>query len=106
MEAKDYGGAKLTVNVPATQTWTRIVIPGIQIANGQCTVGFYSRAAANQWMWFDDVQLVRSDALVSGTTYKLVAKHSGKCLDVANGSATAGANVQQWSDNGSPAQQW
>ncbi|HYE07553.1 MAG TPA: RICIN domain-containing protein [Planctomycetota bacterium] len=44
--------------------------------------------------------------IASGQLYKLVAKHSGKCLDVSGGSTADGANVHQWSDNGSTAQQW
>ena len=39
-------------------------------------------------------------------TYKLTARHSGKALDVNGGSTADGANVQQWADNGSTAQQW
>jgi O-glycosyl hydrolase len=39
-------------------------------------------------------------------TYKLTARHSGKALDVNGGATADGANVQQWTDNGSTAQQW
>lgn len=39
-------------------------------------------------------------------TYKITARHSGKALDVSNASTADGANVQQWTDNGSAAQQW
>lgn len=38
--------------------------------------------------------------------YKIESKLSGKVLDVANGSRTAGANVWQYSWNGSDAQLW
>lgn len=44
--------------------------------------------------------------ITSGAVYKLTAQHSGKNLDVAGGSASDGANVQQWSDNGNTQQQW
>ncbi|HYE06237.1 MAG TPA: carbohydrate-binding protein [Planctomycetota bacterium] len=44
--------------------------------------------------------------IVSGAVYKLVAKHSGKCLEVAGGSIADGADVRQWSDTGTMAQQW
>ncbi|MBD0258048.1 MAG: Ig-like domain-containing protein, partial [Cytophagales bacterium] len=33
-------------------------------------------------------------------TYKLTARHSSKALDVANSATQDGANVQQWTDNG------
>lgn len=44
--------------------------------------------------------------IVSGGVYKLTAQHSGKNLEVAGGSTADGANVQQWTDNGKPQQQW
>ncbi|MEG4631744.1 RICIN domain-containing protein [Microcoleus sp. AR_TQ3_B6] len=37
---------------------------------------------------------------------EIVAKHSGKALDVDNASSARGANVQQWERNYSQAQQW
>ncbi|MCO4524862.1 hypothetical protein Si107_00163 [Streptococcus infantarius subsp. infantarius] len=36
---------------------------------------------------------VKADAIISGNTYKITAKHSGKVLDVAPGAKTASANV-------------
>src|SRR5262249_53566071 len=38
--------------------------------------------------------------------YTLVAKHSGKCLDVAGASTTNGANVQQYTCHSGANQQW
>jgi alpha-L-fucosidase len=46
-----------------------------------------------------------STGIVSGGVYKLVNQYSGKVLE--NGSsATQGARVVQWTDNGGTAQQW
>lgn len=45
----------------------------------------------------------------SGTpsgSFTLVNRNSGKCLDLANGSAADGANVRQWACNGATAQKW
>ena len=39
-------------------------------------------------------------------TWKLLARHSGKALDLANGSPANGATVRQWPDNGLDAQKW
>ncbi len=39
-------------------------------------------------------------------TYKVTARHSSKALDVTGSSTAEGANVQQWTDNGTAAQQW
>ncbi len=38
--------------------------------------------------------------------YKIIAKHSGKCLDVASGSRDSGATVVQWDYLGSDNQLW
>lgn len=47
-------------------------------------------------------------AINSGKQYKLSSKCSNNtmCLDVSNGSTVAGANVQQWNDNGLDPQKW
>ncbi|MGW7428248.1 RICIN domain-containing protein [Streptomyces sp. NPDC054861] len=37
---------------------------------------------------------------------QLVARHSGKCLDVANYSYADGAELDQWTCNGGQNQQW
>ncbi|MFI3835589.1 cellulase family glycosylhydrolase [Streptococcus equinus] len=49
---------------------------------------------------------VKADAIVSGNTYKITARHSGKVLDVARGATNAGANVQQWDDTNGTNQKW
>ncbi len=46
-------------------------------------------------------------SLLSSTSpVQLIAKSSGKCLDVRGYSTTAGGNVQQWSCTGNTNQQW
>src|SRR5690242_472722 len=43
----------------------------------------------------------------AAVTYQQIMNwHSGKCLDVAGGSHAIGARVQQYTCNGTPAQQW
>ena len=49
-------------------------------------------------------QLWRLDRI--GDAYRIVAKHSGKVLDVAGASPSNGANVQQWQYGGGPNQLW
>ncbi len=44
--------------------------------------------------------------IVSGATYKLVNRNSGKMLDVSGGSTADGGNVIQWTDNGGNNQKW
>ena len=38
--------------------------------------------------------------------YNIICKESGKCLEIKDGYAHAGANVQQYDNNGTDAQQW
>ena len=38
--------------------------------------------------------------------FKIVNRHSGKCLGVNGDSTSNGANVYQWTDNGKTSQQW
>ena len=46
-------------------------------------------------------------SLLSSTTpVQVIAKSSGKCLDVRGYSTAAGANLQQWSCAGTANQQW
>jgi xylan 1,4-beta-xylosidase len=47
-----------------------------------------------------------STSLVSGATYKLENKGSGKVIDIPWGQDVNGVQLQQWSDLGGTAQQW
>ena len=44
--------------------------------------------------------------VTAGAVYTLKGVHSGRCLEVANGSTANGANVQLWDCNGTTAQQF
>lgn len=55
----------------------------------------------------EDVAVEReAEGVTPGVYYVLEAKHSGKALDVSAASTADGANVQQWSKNGTAAQDW
>jgi GH43 family beta-xylosidase len=43
---------------------------------------------------------------IANGTYKIKSKVTSQCLDVANRSTTVGLQLQQWTDNGTVAQQW
>ncbi|AHJ99517.1 glycosyl hydrolase 53 family protein [Hymenobacter swuensis] len=55
--AKNFGGAEKNVNLPVTSTWAQVQITGIQVTNGQCEIGLWSDANANNWCNFDNVEL-------------------------------------------------
>ncbi|GGZ11708.1 family 43 glycosylhydrolase [Streptomyces poonensis] len=42
----------------------------------------------------------------ASTTYTVVNRNSGKCLDVENGATADGTNVRQWACNGANPQRW
>jgi hypothetical protein len=44
--------------------------------------------------------------LTTGATYKLTAKHSGKCADISGGSTADGAKVVQFTYSGTASQKW
>jgi hypothetical protein len=52
----DSGGSQLWVNIPATGGWVPVVIRNIPVANGQCTIHFYSKTSGGKWMHFDAVE--------------------------------------------------
>ena len=54
-------GALLSPIVAESQAASRfeLTIPNINVTSGQLTFGFYSVAGANQFIYFDDVELFR-----------------------------------------------
>lgn len=63
MKAENCGGAAQTVKIPTSSTWTQITLSHIMVSNTQCTIGFSSVAAANQWLNFDDVAFYATSGL-------------------------------------------
>ena len=63
LRAQDYGGPAVSANVPATPDgeWVQVTLSGVTVTIGQCDIGFYSRAGAGQWLYFDDVELVQQN---------------------------------------------
>ncbi|MGI4824437.1 MAG: T9SS type A sorting domain-containing protein [Janthinobacterium lividum] len=61
MQAKNYGGSLLTTNIKASNgdNWDLVELKGITVSNGQCEIGFYSKAMAGQWIYFDDIEFVK-----------------------------------------------
>ena len=65
----------------------------------------------NAFISFDDISLSGGPTPAPTTfsgTYKLIARHSGKVLDVSGGPSYTqdGVNVQQWEDLNQTSQQW
>ena len=66
--AKNFGGAEKNVNLPVTSTWAQVQITGIQVTNGQCEVGLWSDANANNWCNLDNVELFSTTVTANRAT--------------------------------------
>ncbi|MBC8079402.1 MAG: hypothetical protein H7X86_03600 [Gorillibacterium sp.] len=62
VEANNFGGTNKSVNIPGTGTysWQDITISNIQVSNNQLEIGFRSSASANQWLYADNVELIKN----------------------------------------------
>ncbi|MEK3885504.1 carbohydrate-binding protein [Paenibacillus sp. PL2-23] len=109
-----------TCNVPGTggwQTWTTVKC-GISGASNTHNLYLVFVGGSGGLMNVNWIQFSNSGtggngggsqepvAIVSGKTYKIASKQTGKALDIANQSASNGANVQIWAYTGGSNQQW
>lgn len=111
-----------TVTVPNTGGWTTFqeVTTPIQRSSGVHDLYLVARGGAGvaniDWLQFEDSTGTNTPTNpptqppatgpVSGQTYALVAKHSGKALDVRDRSVADGGVLQQWAYGGGANQQW
>jgi aryl-phospho-beta-D-glucosidase BglC (GH1 family) len=118
-----------TVTVPNTGGWTTFqeVTTPIQRSSGVHNLYLVAKGGlgvANlDWLQFEDSTGTNTPTNpptnpqtnpptnpttgpVSGQTYAIVAKHSGRALDVRERATTDGAALQQWSYGGGTNQQW
>ena len=65
-----------------------------------------NKANAQLWNFEKGVNQVFTVSHIGDGYYSIVCKKSGKCLEIEGGYASAGTNVQQYSSNGTDAQQW
>ena len=59
LSAKDYGDIERMTSLPVAAVWSKVIIRGIHVTNGKCTIGFYSDALAGNWSSFDDVKMIK-----------------------------------------------
>ncbi|RYY15845.1 MAG: T9SS type A sorting domain-containing protein, partial [Cytophagaceae bacterium] len=58
-------GPEQSLTLPTASTWTQVSVPGIVVANGQCTIGLRSVAGAGNYCSLDDVELIQTSALAT-----------------------------------------
>ena len=56
IRAYDFGGKKISIDIPGSEQWTRVAIPHIAVANHTVTIAIASKSAAGQWLEVDDIQ--------------------------------------------------
>jgi len=62
--------------------------------------------ANSSWLSLPPTAAPSEPILQAAGVYEVVARHSGKCMDVSDVSPTDGARLQQWSCHGGANQQW
>jgi hypothetical protein len=103
VDGVDRTGAIAFLGTGGWDTFTTVTRSGIAVSAGLHVVRLACESGALDCNWISFTQTPR---VVSGQWYKLVAKHSGKCLTVDGGSTFDGAITEQQTDSGSTAQQW
>ena len=59
IKASDFAGKDVTMKVPASDKWTRIQLPPINVTNHQITISIGSEGGPDQWMEVDDVLFLK-----------------------------------------------
>jgi hypothetical protein len=94
------------MNVPATgdwRTWGTVTKAGVQLSAGQQVIRVVMDAPGSNGGVCDLDSLTFT---AQAAEYEIVARHTGKCLDVEAASNVNGARVQQWDCLGVVNQRW
>ena len=66
LNATSYGGgSERMTSLPVSSTWTQVIIRGIQVTNGQLTIGLNSDAMAGNWAKLDGLVLTKDGVAYS-----------------------------------------
>ncbi len=79
-----------------------------QVGGGTGSFSLYLNTGTDATVWYEVVSTTGAVPPTSGRMYYLVAKHSGRCLDVQGGPAATqnGVPLQQWGCWGGDNQKW
>jgi hypothetical protein len=56
---KNHGGSARTAPFPVSGEYQLVEMRDINVTNGQATIGIWSDAGANDWVYFDDISFTR-----------------------------------------------
>jgi mannan endo-1,4-beta-mannosidase len=74
---------------------------------GDCDIlATYTNSCGGKSSYTFQIRMTGAAQIVSGDIYSIIARHSGKALDVANAGTVDGTNVQQWTNYSYSNQQW
>jgi arabinogalactan endo-1,4-beta-galactosidase len=117
MFASGFGDSTKMTSFPVSLLWTQVIIRGIYVSNGKCTIGFLSDANAGNWCRMDEVKMIRDgipyDFLKGGDISELsyIESMGGKffengteknCLDILKTNGFNIVRLRLYNDPGNP----
>ncbi|MBJ6143770.1 T9SS type A sorting domain-containing protein [Hymenobacter sp. BT559] len=97
--AKNFGAGTLSTDITATNgSWVQVSVNNICVTNGQCEIGFYSKAKSDQFIYFDDVEFTQQTTSNKAPTVTLAATSNlvlGKALTLNATAADADGTVSK-----------
>jgi hypothetical protein len=57
--ASGFGGSDLTVKIPKSENWVKIILPKIKVTNNKITISIAVEGEANQWLEIDDINFMK-----------------------------------------------
>lgn len=112
LSIKHYGSDELTCPIPNTDTWEQICIRNIPVTSGQCEVGIYSVANANEWCSIDSIVLEKTNEyfkptgdkvstnLITNSSFEYNSSPSMTGWGVWNGASGSGENASFIEESG------
>ncbi|WP_217210773.1 RICIN domain-containing protein [Streptomyces sp. AC550_RSS872] len=98
LDLKPVAGRANTYTIVNEHSGKCLDVSGASTADGAAVIQWTCNGATNQMFTLKPVT-----ALGNSKDYQLAAVHSGKCVDVSEISATAGAKIHQWTCDGAGA---
>lgn len=98
--------SKTLPNTGGWQTWTTVDFGTLgTYVNSYHRVRLVFETGGVNFNWWQ-LSTLGNGGIVADGTYKIIARHSGKALEVAGQGTANGSNVQQWSYNATNNQRW
>jgi len=99
LQAMNFGAGTLSTAITATNgNWVQVSVSDIRVTNGQCEIGFYSKAKSDQFIYFDDVALAPQTSTNKATTVTLAATSNlvlGKALTLSATASDTDGTIRQ-----------